>query len=322
MTVLRAVVVGSGWGGHAARALAADPRVTLCSIVGRGSERTHALAQALDVGVDATLDIALAAHAPAVVVLAIGERAHEALAVRALDAGAHVLCAHPVAPDGLAVLRIARAARCSGRLARTDYTFRLRPELAALRASAGRGALMRVSIEAPGRWLPIALDTAVALAGPVARLVANAALPPSLADRFAKTPQAFPPAVQMEHRSGGVTSIVAFPHSWPGAPVRVRTSWERGSVEALLPSGGARSLACARDGAVQEIELVARSRPLEEADEHGRAMQAVAGAFIDTLSGAPDLLATLEEEAHLRAIWSALWRSSRASVPVEVTDPA
>lgn len=320
MSKLRAVVVGSGWGAHAAQALAEDERVELCSIVGRGSERTQALGRTLGVGLDATLETAIKGHAPEIVVLAVGERTHEALSIRALESGAHVLCAHPVAPDAQAVSRIARAARAHGRVARTDYTFRLRPELGALCEGLERGALMRISIEAPGRWLPIALDAAVTVAGPVASLVANAACPASLAGRVSKSPQAFPPAVQLEHRSGALSSIVAFPHSWPGAPVRIRGSWEKVSIEALLPSGGARSLACGRGGTITELELVARSSPATESLEHGRAMGALTHAFVDTVAGGSDLLATLDEEAHLRAIWSAVWRSSRERVASDVID--
>lgn len=318
MTKLSAIVVGSGWGAHSARGLAADDRVHLAALVGRGSDRTVALSRELGAPVEPTLDDALRTHAPEIVVLAVGERAHEELATRALGAGCHVLCAHPVAPDAAAVRRIADAARAARRLAVTDYTFRLRPELDALRDASGRGALMRVAIDAPGRWLPIVLDTAVRVAGPVARLTADRTYPPSLADRFARAPEAFPPAVQLEHASGAVTSVVTFPHSWPAAPVHVRTSWERARVEALLPVGGARSLALGRSGAIDERELVAPTGSLSDASSHAGAMQSTARAFVDEIVGGPGRLASLEEEAHLRAVWGTLWRASRERVAFDV----
>ncbi|MCC7536788.1 MAG: Gfo/Idh/MocA family oxidoreductase [Deltaproteobacteria bacterium] len=320
MSTLRAIVVGSGWGAHSARALAADARVTLAALVGRRSERTTALASELGVTVEASIDDAIAAHRPQLVVLAVSEHSHEALAIRALDADCHVLCAHPVAARAPDVLRIARAALRAGKLARTDYTFRLRPELDALRAHDGRGALLRVAIDAPGRWLPIVLDTAVVIAGPVVRLTGNRSYPNRLAQRVAHVPQAFPPAALLEHRSGAVTSIVTFPHSWPAVPVHVRTSWEGGRVEALLPTGGARRMALGRSGAVEERDLVSASCAPGDPSSHGLSMQAVARAFVDEILGAGRRLATLDEEAHLRAVWDGLWRASREWIALEDPD--
>lgn len=318
MSAFRAIVVGSGWGAHSARALAADARVTLAALVGRRSGRTIALASELGVAVEASIDDAIRAHQPQLVVLAVGEHSHEALAIRALEAGCHVLCAHPVAARAPDVLRIARAALRAGRLARTDYTFRLRPELDALRSGDGRGALLRVAIDAPGRWLPIVLDTAVVIAGPVARLTASRSYPNVLVERVARVPQAFPPSALLEHRSGAVTSIVTFPHSWPAAPVHVRTSWEGARVEALLPAGGARRLALGHAGAVDERELVSASCTAGDPSSHGLSMQAVAHAFVDEILGADRRLATLDEEAHLRAMWDGLWRASREWIALEV----
>lgn len=318
MTKLPAIVIGSGWGAHSARALAKDPRVELRAIVGRGSERTTTLAAELGVSVHPSVEEAVAAEAPAFAVLAIGERAHRDVATSLLRAGAHVLCAHPVAPMSEDVLAIAEVARREGRVARTDYSFRIRPELRALLPCEARGQSMRLAIEAPGRWLPIALDAAVAIAGPAASVFASSTYPEAIRARVERLPQAFPPAILIEHASGVVTSLVAFPHAWPAAPVRAAASFERGRAEAWLPCGGARWLACGRAGAVEERELVTASADLRDAAVHGRAMSALASAFVDCLLAGADALATLEEEAHLRGVWSAVWSSARRGARVDV----
>ncbi len=315
MSVLRAVVVGSGWGAHAARGLALDSRVELRAIVGRGSERSRLLAGALGVELVSTLDEALARHHPSLVVLAVGERHHLALALRALEHGAHLLCAHPVVPDASSVRRIAEVAERHGRLARTDYTFRIRPELRALAVRAGRGELLRISIDAPGRWLPIVLDTAVVIAGPVAQVLVSAAVPPDLEVRRRATPAAFPPALLLEHQSGVVTSFAAFPHARPGAPVEVRTSWERAQARAALPSAGATLLSLGRGGSMEERVLVPSTSDAREPTRIAEAMRDVARAFVGATLGEADTLATLREEAHLRAVWSAIWRAVENGTP-------
>jgi hypothetical protein len=321
MSALRAIVIGSGWGAHSANALASDPRVDLRAVVGRGSARTVALAASLGIPLVRELDAGLAAHAPDLVVLAVGEHAHESLAIRALGAGANILCAHPVASEATAIRRIDEAARRASKIVRTDYTFRLRPEFAALVGGDGRGELLRVAIDAPGRWLPIALDTAYAIAGEITRVTASRIYPEPLAERSAQTPQAFPPTVTLEHARGVVTTIVPMPHAWLGAPVRVQASWERTRVEAQLPRGGAQSLSCVRGGKVETAQLVAAEGDLRDPSEHSRAMAAVALAFVDAISGGPDLLATMADEAHLRVVWSCIWRScrERTSVTIPVT---
>lgn len=315
MSGLRAIVVGSGWGAHSARGLALDSRVDLRAIVGRGSERSRVLAGALGVELISTLDQALARHRPTLVVLAIGERHHLPLALRALESGAHLLCAHPVVPDAPSVRRIAELAERHGRLARTDYTFRVRPELHALTARDGRGELLRIAIDAPGRWLPIVLDTAVAIAGPVARVVVSASVPSALEARRRAAPAAFPPALLLEHGSGAVSSFASFPHARPGAPVEVRTSWERAHVRAALPSAGATLFALRRGGTVEDRVLVPNTSEAGGPAPIAEAMQDVARAFVGATLGEGDVLATLHEEAHLRDVWSAIWEAVRSGVP-------
>jgi predicted dehydrogenase len=303
------IVVGSGWGAHAARALAMDGRAELRAIVSRGSPRSRLLAGALGVEFALSFEDALRRHRPDIVVLAAGEHHHEALALQALDHGAHVLCAHPVVPGPTSVARIAQAAERAGRVVRTDYTFRVRPELHALAAPEGRGQLVRVAIDAPGRWLPIALDVAVVVAGPVARVLVSARVPEALASRARSSPAAFPPALLLEHDGGVVTSFAAFPHARPGVPVDVRTSWERAQVRAALPAAGATLVALQRGGGVEERVLVPPTGEATSARAIEEAMHEVARSFVGAVLGERDPLATLHEEAHLRAVWSAIWRA-------------
>ncbi len=316
MKALACIVVGSGWGAHAARALASDPRAELRALVGRGSPRSRALASALGVELAPTLEDALRRHEPDVVVLAAGEHQHEALALRAFERGAHVLCAHPVAPGRAAVLRMAQGAERAGRVARTDYTFRVRPELQALASREGRGELLRVAIDAPGRWLPIVLDVAVVLAGPIARVLVSSRAPEGIERRARRAPAAFPPALLLEHGSGVVTSFASFPHARPGVPLDVRTSWEHARVRAALPAAGASLLALRRGGSLEERELVPPTPEAGSASRIEEAMHEVTRSFLGAVCGAPDPLATFLDEAHLRAVWSAIWHAVETNAAI------
>ena len=298
----RAIVIGSGWGAHAARALARRADVDLVAVVGRGSPRSRALAEEL--GVDARTDDDVEVD---LAVVAVGERVHATLVAPLLTRGVHVLVGHPVCSRAEDVAGLDQIATESKSLIRTDYTFRLRPELAALRPTSDRGELLRVSIEAPGRWLPIAIDVAVELAGPVGFVHASRAYPTALVGRAAKAPHVFVPTVMLTHEGGAVTSIVPVPHAPPAEPVRVCASYERGRVVAVLPRGGARWLALGTGGRVERSVLVEASAEDTEASVHARGMAEVVRRFVDGLeSGAPEL-ATLAQETHLRRVWTAIW---------------
>ncbi len=300
----RAVVIGSGWGAHGARALSRHPEVSLEAIVARGSDRSRALADELDVPIwpEASGPLELA-------VVAVGERVHFDLVAPLLERGVAVLVAHPVCLGAEEVERLDAVAARAGSVVRTDYTFRARPELRCLRPTGERGALLRLAIEAPGRWLPIALDVAVEVAGPVRVVHAHGAYPPALAERARRAPHVFVPTVTLSHESGTVSTIVPVPHAPPAEPVRVCVSYERGRLTASLPRGGAGWLALRAAGQIDERALVERSAEPRDASVHARGMQALVERFVDTLdAGAPDL-ATLEEEAHLRRVWAATWRA-------------
>jgi len=302
---LRAAVFGSGWGAHAARALARHPSVELIALVGRGSDRTHALGAELGAPVRSELGL----HVDLAVV-AVSERVHLELVEPLVERRVALLITHPVCPRAEEVERLADAADRAGVVIRTDYTFRPRPELAALRPREDRGALLRLSIEAPGRWLPIALDVAVCLAGPVHIVHANPAYPRKLAERARRAPHAFVPSMMLTHVSGTVSTIVPVPHAPPAEPVRVCASYERGRVTASLPRGGAAWLALRAGGEVEARELVAPSADTLDASVHARGMEELVACFVDTLEDGARALASLAEEAHLRRVWAALWRAT------------
>lgn len=310
---LRAAVFGSGWGAHAARALARHPGVELRCLVGRGSARTCELARELGVTSRAELE-----ERVDLAVVAVSERAHLELVEPLLARGIAVLVTHPVCPHAEEVERLAEAADRAGVVIRTDYTFRARPELAALRPAADRGALLRVSIEAPGRWLPIALDVAVCLAGPIHLVHANPAYPRAVLERARRAPHVFVPSVVLTHASGTVTTIVPVPHARPAEPVRILTSYERGRATASLPRGGASWLALGVRGKFAERELVPATAEAHDSTVHARGMEALVTCFANTLREGAAPLASLAEEAHLRQVWAAVWRATRDRAGADV----
>ena len=309
-----AAVFGSGWGAHAARALARHPEVALQCLVGRGSARTRALADELDVPVRAELDgdVDLA-------VVAVSERVHLELIEPLLARGIHVLVTHPVCPRAEEVAHLEKVAADADAVVRTDYTFRSRPELDALGPTADRGALLRVSIESPGRWLPIALDVAVCLAGPVHIVHANPAYPRAVAERARRAPHVFVPTAVLTHRTGTATTIVPVPHAPPAEPVRVCASYERGRVTAALPRGGAAWLALRAEGQVDARSLVDASADPLDATVHARGMEELVRRFVDTLDDGATALTSLAEEEHLRRVWAALWSATRDRAGADVS---
>ena len=308
-----AAVFGSGWGAHAARALSRHPGVELRCLVGRGSDRSRALAAELAVPLRPELegDVDLA-------VVAVSERVHLELVEPLLARGIHVLVTHPVYPRAEEVAHLAEVADGAGAVVRTDDTFRPRPELAALKATPDRGALLRVSIESPGRWLPIALDVAVCLAGPVHIVHANPAYPRAVAARARRAPHAFVPSAVLTHRTGTVTTIVPVPHAPPAEPVRVCASYERGRVTTTLPRGGAEWLALRAQGEVETRTLVEASADPLDATVHARGMEELVSRFVDTLDEGAAALTSLADEQHLRSVWAALWRATRDRAGADV----
>jgi len=93
---------------------------------------------------------------PAIVVIATPPHLHRAIAVRAFDVGAHVLCEKPLAMSRAEADRMLEAARRAGRVAMTDFNWRFTAamqELVARVQSGAVGRLLHVSAHwLGGRW--------------------------------------------------------------------------------------------------------------------------------------------------------------------------
>lgn len=317
---LRAIVIGSGWGANAARVLAADDRVSITALVGRGSERSAALASELGVPLLASVEDALGATSPDLAVVAVGEQQNEPLARLLLAADCHVLCAHPVASTAGAVRELATLARDRGVIVATDYSLRTCPEhRAALLALTDSGALLRVGIEFPGRGLPMALDLAASFAGPAKRVFATRAYPDALRERVAATPEAFAPTVIIEHAAGTVSQLFPIPHARASEAYRVLLSTEAARIDVRLPAGGATGLTTLRAGRVRESLLVSPAESTDPAAGYQDAIGRVVRDFVDAVSEGRLPVAPLEVEVVVRDIWAAVSASLRSAQPVEVS---
>ena len=316
---LRAIVIGSGWGRNAARTLAKDDRVTIAGIVGRGSERTHALAEELRVPVLPTVEEAIAAVSPHLAVLAVDEQHNERFARLLLEAACHVLCAHPVASSAPAVRDLAALARTRRLVIATDYSLRACPEHGAALEALGRsGALLRVGIEFPGRGLPMAVDLAASFAGPAERVFATRVYPNALGDRVAKAPEAFAPSVVIEHVGGTVSQLLPMPHARANEAYRALLSTEAFRIDVRLPAGGATQLASLREGRVRESSLTVPTASADPAAGYRDAVSLVVQDFVDAVVCGSIPIAPLNVEIVVRDVWAAISASLRTREPVHV----
>lgn len=309
---LCALVVGSGWGAHAARAFATDPRVRLAGLVGQGSDRTLLLGAELAVPVFADLRDAIRGVRPEIAAVAAAEAANAAMVRELLTSGCHVLCAHPVATDAERVSALAEIARRRGRIAVADYTLRLTPAYGAACAALDRcGTLLRTSIQAPGRALVMAIEVAMGFAGPVARVLAAGDYPPEVADRRRRQPPSFPPSLLLAHDSGCVTSITPVPHAAPATAHRITLSAEGGRIELALPAGEVRVVQSLGRGLHRETVERPAAPPSPAMETFGAPMQALARRFVDAVLGGAPPHAPLEHEAEVRRVWAAAQAAGR-----------
>lgn len=316
---LNALVVGSGWARHAAQAFGARADVRVRGVVGRGSARSFALARALGVPLFATLDEAIAETRPDLAVVAVGDDVNHVLASDLLRAGAHVLCAHPVAPHAADVEALASLARKQRLVVSTDYSFRTTPALDAARAALPKlGQLLRTEITFPGRFLPIALDVAAGLAGSVETVSAFGRYPDELEARRNATPAAFPPTVILEHVAGSVTALTPCPHANPATAIRATTSSTHGRLEVELPCGGLRRVRVRAHGKVEDVSLVDPVEHAEPSIAFGSAMRALADAFVDAVVTGSEPPCPLEDEVVVREVWDAIPLSMRTRAPVRL----
>jgi hypothetical protein len=313
--VVPVLIVGSGWARHAAIALRNRADVSIVAVVGRGSERTRALAAEMCAPFEATVERAVATVPPGVAVVAVDETRTPELAEGLLLRGWNVLCAHPVARSPAVVQRLATIAATRGVKVSTDYTL---GQVAALqearRLTVERGPALRVALEYPGRLLPMALHLAVALAGPVHAVLASRRYPETMVPAVERSPAAFPPAIIAEHESGCVTTLVSFPHAEPYTAFRCHLSLPTMRLDLDLPLGRLVKTSNRRGGCdVATLAHGDRTR-----DPFGALMGRLAHAFVDAcrVDGPPP--SPLHEEAEVRRIWAVLSAAVRCGARVDV----
>lgn len=305
----RALVVGSGWGALSARALVKAGGVELVGVVGRGSARTQKLAQGLGVPCYGDLAQAIEGGRPTMAVVSVGERENPALMQALFDTGCHVLCSHPVARTAAEVAALADAARARGLVTSTDYTFALRPEMKALHEHLQTNqGLLRLSMEFPGRWMPIALHAALTLAGPAASVAAFASYPEALRARAQASPQAFAPSLVLVHEGGVVSCLTPVPHATTASACRITASTERGAYQLALPSGGLRRVQLSKQGASEAVLVAPTTKPGGQALVE-EAMSDLVRAFVVAVESGQPPPCPLHEEQAVRAAWQAMERS-------------
>lgn len=317
---LNALVVGSGWARHAAQVFGSRADVRVAGVVARGSPRSFALARGLGVPFFTALDDAIAETSPAIAVVAVGDTTNLVVATRLLEAGVHVLCAHPVAPAAEEVGALAELAETRGLVASTDYSLRLTDGFrAARRALRELGPHLRAEITYPGRFLPMALDLAVAIGGAVETVSAFGRYPDVLDARRATRPAAFPPTIVLEHAAGSVTALTPSPHAAPPRAMRATTSSEGGRLEIELPCGGTRRLRLKARGSFEETLLVEPVIGAPAEDAFAEAMRALAHAFVDAVVTGSPPPCPLADEVAVRELWNAIPIAMRACAPIRVS---
>ena len=316
---LRALSFGSGWGQHAARVFAADPRTHLGGLVGRGSARSKALANELGVPIFGDAAEAISVVRPEIASVSVHERENVALVESLLSTGCHVLCSHPVAPSSAQVRALLDRAKNAGVVAATDYTLRLQPAFIAItEARKSTGALLRLSMESPGSTSVMAVDLALALAGPVEVVRSSKRYPAELGRRPLETPRAFAPTFLLEHHSGCVTVITPVSHADPSCAYRIVLSMEGARVEASLPAGSVDWIAYRGSGRVEKKCLQQALPSMAPHDLYGGAMQNLVERFISACTREGPVHAGLEEEAQVSEVWAALRASARNNSEVRL----
>jgi predicted dehydrogenase len=149
--LLRVGIVGAGMiGGCHSRAYAATPGVEVAGVCDRREQKAEALAATTGAAVAADLDGLLDLGVDVVSVCTPPD-SHVDLALRALDAGCHVMCEKPVAlglDDARLLLAAAGNAEAGGRVVAIGHVSRFEPDHAAARQLVADGAIGRVAMMA------------------------------------------------------------------------------------------------------------------------------------------------------------------------------
>ena len=148
MTVLRWGIIGPGRIAlRLVRGIAADPRGDLVAVASRDAARAAAFATTH--GIDRSYgayDDLLADPAVDVVYIALPNHLHAPWAIRALEAGKHVLCEKPLALRPEDVDAIIAASEASGRVAVEAFMYLHHPQIARAVELARSGAIGRLEL--------------------------------------------------------------------------------------------------------------------------------------------------------------------------------
>lgn len=139
---MRVAIVGLGNAGFTLHlpALAGLPGVETVGAMDTDSERRTRAAGRFQVPVFADFDDMLAAGRPEVVIVGTPPSSHADYCLRALAAGAHVLCEKPFVSSLAEAEGVLEAARRAGRRVALNHEFREMPIFQAVRAAVGSGA--------------------------------------------------------------------------------------------------------------------------------------------------------------------------------------
>jgi predicted dehydrogenase len=141
---LRSGIIGTGFMGdvHARAVRAAGGQVT--AVASRTSDAARAAAARWGTPRAAGVEDLLTADDVDVVHICTPNNVHEALALRALAAGKHVVCEKPLATTVAAARALAAAARDTGRVAAVPFVYRFYPTVRDARERIRRGDLGRL----------------------------------------------------------------------------------------------------------------------------------------------------------------------------------
>jgi predicted dehydrogenase len=147
MQTLRVAVAGTGFIG---RVHVRSARLAGAHVVGVAASSPDSAARAAhELRVErAYADAEELAEAPDVDVVHIctPNHLHEPVALRALEAGKHVVCEKPVALDAAGAQRLAAAAQAAGRVVAVPFVYRFHPMVRDARARVASGELGRVRL--------------------------------------------------------------------------------------------------------------------------------------------------------------------------------
>lgn len=149
--MLRVAVAGAGFMGrtHAPR-WAGLPQVAVVGVYSRRAATAQTVAEAVGAAATTDLDELLALDADVLDICLPTDR-HADVALRAFEAGRHVVCEKPIALDPADGQRMIAAAARSGRLLLLAHVVRFWPEYAALRDLLAQGAIGRPTSAAAAR---------------------------------------------------------------------------------------------------------------------------------------------------------------------------